>query len=62
MRASPFQYRLPPQKRVEIEERIDRGEYSSISEFITEAISMHLRYLEERDFRIYILQEKRQKK
>jgi Arc/MetJ-type ribon-helix-helix transcriptional regulator len=49
-----FHIRLRPGQRKLIEDYVSRGEYETVAEFITEAVSHHLRYVEERDFRLFI--------
>jgi len=53
-----YPLRLKKRHRERIEEYVRKGEYGSIAEFIHEAISHHLRYLYERDFRLYVQSEK----
>ena len=57
-----FSIRLKPARRRRIDELVENGEYASISEFIDEAISHHLRYIEERDFRFFLMKNKGKRK
>ena len=61
MPASPvYQIRLRPRERKTIEDYVKRGELESVADFVHEAVSHHLRYLEERDFRLFIQSEEGQ--
>jgi Arc/MetJ-type ribon-helix-helix transcriptional regulator len=51
---APSGTRLKPHQKRKIEERVKRGEFDSMSDFIREAIIYYLYYLEERDFRLFI--------
>ena len=57
MKVDIFHYRLPPYKRQQIEDLIEKGYYTSLAEFITEAISHHLRYLEELEWRDFEMEQ-----
>jgi hypothetical protein len=45
-----------------IDEFVRRGDYETVAEFITEAVSHHVRYLEERDFRLFLMSEEGEKR
>jgi len=54
--------RIRPRQKRHIDHYIEIGEFETVTQFVEEAVSHHLRYLEERDFRLFVQSEEGKEK